>query len=177
MRKHILAAFAVNLLVVAFVALGAYAWGYDGTITFDGIDRASDNLFGGIGAAGSWVVALAILAGLAVAHNKMIDKGNRDGATVLMVVSVVVASFGVSKALQAPTSQIWALGGLLVIAGLLTGVMWILLVHNRVPGWSWLQAKRAQRRARQAQRPANDPILPNQQPDPPVASAPDPANP
>jgi hypothetical protein len=150
-NRSILAAFVVNLIVIGLVALGAFAWGYDGTLTVSGINNAAQSLFGGIGAAITWVVGIGVFVGLLIWHNRLSRGRRHDAATALMGVSVFVAAFGAIQLLQRPTSQIWALIGLLAVAGLLTGAMWVLFVHHRVPGWTRFQAWR---RTRAAARPA-----------------------
>ena len=64
-----------------------------------------------------------------------------------MAVAVIVASFGVVRQLQQPTSELWALATLLLVSGGLTALMWSIFTTGTVPGWARFQAWRARRAA------------------------------
>ncbi|NCC85503.1 MAG: hypothetical protein EOM03_15455 [Clostridia bacterium] len=150
MRKRFLAALAVNLIIVAGVAMGSFAWGYDGAISANGLLAAGERLFGGVGAAMSWVIGGAIFFALLIWHNRLSRGGRHDAATGLMAVALIIASFGVGRLLQKPTDEIWALAALLLVSGVLTALMWSIFTVGTVPGWGRFQAWRRRRAQQQA---------------------------
>ncbi len=158
MRKSLLIGFLLMLAYTALMAVACFSWGYTGSLSEDGIAVAGSRLFGGLPSLGGALLGIMVFA-VVVFIIYGLAKNNQNGAAAAVAaVAIIIASFGIARAMTMPSDQIGAFIVLLLVSAVMTGLMWKILVPRTSSSsaststsatlWEKFQAKRRARAAR-----------------------------
>lgn len=130
MRKSLIVAFLVMLAYTASLLVFAFSWGYSGTLSGDGVALAFNRLFGGLPSLGGSLLGILVFALVVVVIWFLASNDMNVAAAAFAAVVILIALYMIEGSLTLPSGEIGTFIVLMLVAAVMTALMWKILVRR-----------------------------------------------